>query len=264
MPQLLLKPVSWFKPDPNQPRKDFQEDELRQLGGSLQAGQRQPVLAQPDGTMIDGERRLRAAHLVGLKNLLAMIPDEPLKGNEIRLAQLACSLHRTDLSDPEIYTAAKELMTINAGKWTLSDLAAHLHKGASMVTRIMSVSDICPAAQKAFMAGKFRFGTAYALSKLPVDQQVAHLDSPREKIEAVSRTRRTAHVPAVKLTRVRCPLPQSGVTVVVSGPDIDLPGMIESLSAALDVAKRALRESLDVKTAEKVWLRKSKAAGSAG
>ena len=74
---LQFKPVSWFKVGP-QARKHFEEAELRLLGESLKVKQLQPVLARPDGTLIAGERRLRAAILVGLPELMVIISDEPL------------------------------------------------------------------------------------------------------------------------------------------------------------------------------------------
>jgi hypothetical protein len=58
------KPLTWFKVN-SQVRKVFSEQEFRQLGESLKARQLQPVLALQDGTLIAGERRYRAAQLVG-------------------------------------------------------------------------------------------------------------------------------------------------------------------------------------------------------
>jgi len=74
MPQLATKPLSWFKANP-QVRKAFDDAELRALGESLRVRQLQPVLAKPDGTLIAGERRYRAAKLVGLESLQVIITD---------------------------------------------------------------------------------------------------------------------------------------------------------------------------------------------
>ncbi len=56
---MLKKQLSWFKPDPNQPRKSFDDEaELRALGESMKSiGQLQPVVAKPDGTLLCGGRR---------------------------------------------------------------------------------------------------------------------------------------------------------------------------------------------------------------
>ncbi len=65
MGHLTTKPLSWFKRDPNQPRKSFDEEALRRLAESMKAqGQLQPVGARPNGMLSWGERRLQAASLL--------------------------------------------------------------------------------------------------------------------------------------------------------------------------------------------------------
>lgn len=86
---LITKPLSFFKPDPNQPRSHFTEADLRSLGESmLSLGQLQPVGAKPDGLLLWGERRLRAAQLVGIKELSVIVTERALSESEIRLIQL--------------------------------------------------------------------------------------------------------------------------------------------------------------------------------
>jgi len=96
MATLTNKPLNWFKVTP-QARRHFDEAELRQLGESLKVKQLQPVLARPDGTLIAGERRLRAATLVGLPELIVIISDEPLTATRIKVFQLTENLHRAVL-----------------------------------------------------------------------------------------------------------------------------------------------------------------------
>jgi ParB/RepB/Spo0J family partition protein len=64
MPVVVTKPVGFFHPDPTNPRKDFPEEELRSLGESLKK-QLVPLIARKSGLIVDGERRWRAAKLVG-------------------------------------------------------------------------------------------------------------------------------------------------------------------------------------------------------
>src|SRR5258708_7063798 len=114
MTTLVTKPLAWFKMDPNQPHKQFNEEELRQLAESMKAhGQLQPVLAKPDGNLIAGERRFRAAPMAGMTELRAILTDRPLSDTEIRLIQLTENLQRADITDPELYLACKELTAIN-------------------------------------------------------------------------------------------------------------------------------------------------------
>ena len=77
MKTLTMKPLNWLKVS-RQARRHFDEEELRQLGESLKVKQLQPIVARPDGTIIAGERRYRAAMLVGLKELMVILSEEPL------------------------------------------------------------------------------------------------------------------------------------------------------------------------------------------
>ena len=97
---LTRKPLSWFKIDKNQPRKSFNDAEDHALGESMQhLGQLQPVGAMADGTLLWGERRYRAAQLVGIGELSVIVTDRVLSDTEIRVIQLSENLHRSSLTD---------------------------------------------------------------------------------------------------------------------------------------------------------------------
>ena len=51
------------------------------------------MLAKPDGTIIAGERRYRAAKLVDLPNLMVIVTEEPLTDAEVRAIQLTENIH---------------------------------------------------------------------------------------------------------------------------------------------------------------------------
>jgi ParB/RepB/Spo0J family partition protein len=262
MPQQDCKPLSFFKTNP-QVRKTFDEADLRRLGESLRQKQLQPVLCQPDGTIIAGERRYRAANLVGLATLEAKIADEPLSESQIKIWQLVENMQRADLSGFEKWTGCYELMCANAG-WQMKDLAEALHLDPGMVTRLLSPSKCIEAAQNALRDGKIGISDCYAISKLPAADQPGLLalklsGASRDQLEqAGKKVRKVSTGETIKLARVRIPL-STGTTLVVSGAEMDLDGLIEALSAALDAARKANKDRLDVKTAERVWRDKSKA-----
>ena len=164
MAQLTTKPVGWFKTNP-QARKVFDDKELRLLGESLRHKQLQPVLAKPDGMIIAGERRYRAAKLVDLPSLMVIVTDEPLTDAEVRAIQLTENVHRADLTGFEKWQACKELLELNSG-WQGKDLAEHLHLDPSSVTRLLSPSKCIVEVQDALRDGKIGISDAYALSKL--------------------------------------------------------------------------------------------------
>ena len=98
MSQLMNKPLPWFRIR-NQVRTSFDEAEERSLGESMMAhGQLQPVGAKPDGTILWGERRYRAAQLVGITELSVIITEKPLSDSEVRIIQLTENIQRADLS----------------------------------------------------------------------------------------------------------------------------------------------------------------------
>jgi ParB/RepB/Spo0J family partition protein len=242
MALLATKPISFFKPDPNQPRKHFDEGLLRALGESLIARQNDPVQVKPDGTLIDGERRWRAATLVGLEKLDAIITDTVLTDSQITLVRLTSFFHREDLTAYEKWSACKQILELNPG-WMAKDLAAHLHVDPSMVTRLLSPSKCTPAWQGALKEGKVGISDVYAASKLRESEQADLLalklsGASRDAIEKAGRKKRLADVPAVKVNRVKCQLP-SGVLVVVSGASVSLDESIEALAEASKEMKRA-------------------------
>ena len=262
MTKLEIKPLSWLKPDPDQPRKQFPEDDLRQLGESLRAGQLQPCLCLSDGTIVAGERRWRAANLVGLETLEVKI-IEPKSDTEKRRMQIVENMQRADLSGFEQWMACVELLAGNP-EWTFKELAQCLSLSPSSVTKIMASSKLTLAWREALRDGKVTLSDCYAASRLPDHEQGGLLalklsGASRDDLEKATRKLRGSAAPVARLSRVRCPLAGSTTVVTVTGDDLSLGDLIESMEAALDCAKKASKEKLDIRTAEKVWRDKAKA-----
>jgi ParB family chromosome partitioning protein len=262
MAQLTTKPLSWFKTNP-QVRKTFDEAELRLLGESLRHKQLQPVLAKPDGTIIAGERRYRAAKLADLSNLMVIMTDEPLTDAEVRAIQLTENIHRADLTGHEKWQACKELLELNSG-WQGKDLAEHLHLDPSSVTRLLSPSKCTLAWQDALRDGKVGISDCYAASKLQESEQGGLLalklsGASRDALELQGRKKRAGHAPAVRSSRIKCQL-ASGVSVVVSGSEMTLDEMIDALAEASKEAKKARDQGLDAKTFQNVMRDRARAA----
>lgn len=260
---LSSKPLSWFHPDPKQPRKHFDEGELRLLGESLKVRQNDPVQAKPDGTIIDGERRWRAAKLVGIEKLDVIVTDAALTDTQVNVIRLTSFFHKADLSGYEKWLACADLICANP-TWQIKDMAEALKIDPSSATRYLSPSKCTPEWQNALKAGTVGLSDVYAASKLPQGEQAALLamklnGASRDQLEAAGRKTRTP-ASTVKLARCRVPL-STGTVVVVTGQDMTLEGLIESLGLALDAAKRANKDAIDIKTAERVWRDRAKAAG---
>jgi len=262
MATLQVKPLTWLKPDPKQPRKNFNESDLRQLGESLKVRQIQPVLALPDGTIIAGERRYRAAKLVGLPTLEVIITDKALTDTEIRVIQLTENMQRADLTAFEKWQACAELMCMNP-TWQMKDAADSLKLDPSSITRLLSPSKCTQAWQDALRDGKVGISDCYAASKLPENEQAGLLalklsGASRDAIEQEGRKKRNGKATAVRLSRVKIAMPQ-GATVVISGNELSMPEVVELLSETLKEARKAA-EQYDVKTWQAMMKDRAKAA----
>jgi len=265
MPQLEKQPLKWFKVA-SQARKHFDESELRQLGESLKVRQLQPVVARQDGLLIAGERRLRAASLVGLAELQVVISEDPLTESELRILQLTENLHRADLRDGEKWQACEELLRLNPD-WSNKDLAAHLKLGESTVTKYLAAGRCIPEVQEALEAGRIGITTCYEISRAPKEQQAELLrlklaGTSRDALADRVRKQKQQSVPQVRVKRITCALP-SGVNVVISGQEITLDELIDSLGEAQKEARKAREQGLDAKTFSAVMKDKAKKAAGA-
>ena len=105
-------PLEKIAPNPDQPRKHFEQEALEELAASLKAlGLVQPITVQalPSGSyqIISGERRWKAAQMAGLKTLPAYIrTTQPSELLELALIE---NIQREDLNAIEVALAYQQL-----------------------------------------------------------------------------------------------------------------------------------------------------------
>lgn len=265
------KPPEWFQDGQNSRDTIVVDDAIKELCYSLVAnGFLQSVGAidhGDHGEQLYGFRRM-AAFRWGLSQKLAMPSQIPanlyppsLLVTQRRIITATENLQRQDLSDPETFRLCKELMTLNPD-WARQDLGKHLNKSASMVTQCLSPDDLIPEALEAFLAGKFGFGKAYAIARSP-NQMKTYLKviggASRDAALGECRKQRNGSAPAVRVSKIKCPLP-SGIVITASGADLSLDDFIEALGIAIKEAKKALDQGLDSKTFAAVVRDKAKAS----
>ncbi len=253
------KPPDWFIL-PEQVRlatsEAFSEAELRPLGESLKVRQLAPVGAQLDGTLLWGFRRVRAALLVKIKQLATIITDEKLTESEIKMIQLTENMARMNLSGFEQFKACEELMRLNPS-WTAKDLAAHLHKDNSLITRIMAPSKCIPDVQEALKQGRISLAHCYAISQYPIGAEqhqgleMAIAGCPREQIDSARRARNGANGEKIRVSRIKIEL-KSGVTVIFAGKDISLDDAILAAPEAAALMKKGQANGYTAKTISKM------------
>lgn len=133
--QIFLIPQEQIVPNPNQPRKRFDYDELEGLAQSIrQNGILQPITVRPteENTfeLITGERRLRAARLVGLTKIPAIVTETDDKNSAV--FSLIENLQRQDLDFFEEAEAIDRL--ISDYGMSRDELAKKLGKAQSTIS----------------------------------------------------------------------------------------------------------------------------------
>ncbi len=110
---LKTLPVSRIAPNPHQPRKEFNQEKLKELAESLKGqGVLQPILVKRDGDgyiLVAGERRFRAAKMANLENVPALILDNIDETKMLELALIE-NIQREDLNPIETARAYESLL----------------------------------------------------------------------------------------------------------------------------------------------------------
>lgn len=159
--------------NPNQPRKKFDEQGLKDLSDSIrQHGVIMPIVVNDnkDGTymIIAGERRFRASKLAGLKTIPVVIRN--YSDREISEISLIENLQREDLNPIEAATAMKQLMTEH--KLTQDELAERLGKSRPAIANTLRLLNLCPEVTALVSEGKLSAGHARTIVALPADKQI--------------------------------------------------------------------------------------------
>ena len=161
-------PTTHIRPNPNQPRKSFDEETLAALAASVASmGVIQPILVREDEEgqyeIIAGERRWRAARRVGLDFIPAIVQSVDAK---VSIEQaLVENLHREDLNPIEEATAYQSL--VEEFGFTHESLASRIGKSRAVVTNALRLLQLPAAAQRLLIERRISAGHARALLSTP-------------------------------------------------------------------------------------------------
>lgn len=143
-------PLDRIQPNPEQPRRYFDEETLKELADSIrERGLLQPVIVQRDGEsgyrLIAGERRYRASRMAGLAAVPALVrDDDPL---EVAMIE---NLQREDLTPLEAAHAMAGL--IRERGYTHADLAGLVHKSRPYVSNTLALLKLPKEIQEEYNA----------------------------------------------------------------------------------------------------------------
>ncbi len=165
--------LSKITANPNQPRKNFDEQALRELAESIKRhGVIMPIVVNDNGDgsymIIAGERRFRASKLAGKQTIPVVIRN--YSEREIKEISLIENLQREDLNPIEAATAMKQLMIDY--KLTQDELAERIGKSRPAIANTLRLLNLCPEVMGLVSDGKLSAGHARTIVMLPAEDQI--------------------------------------------------------------------------------------------
>ena len=168
-------PVNDIRPNPYQPRKNFDKEALDELATSIRNyGVFQPIIVKKSikgYDLVAGERRLRASKLAGLETIPSIVKD--FSDEEMREIALLENLQRENLTSIELAWAYKGIIeSLNIRQ---EDLAAKIGKSRSHVTNTLGLLRLPDDVQDMVRENKISMGHARVLSKIEDNDKVEEL-----------------------------------------------------------------------------------------
>jgi ParB family chromosome partitioning protein len=166
--------ISLIDPNPNQPRREFDQEALQELANSIrELGIIQPITLRMVGNryqIIAGERRWRASQLAGLQKIPAYIVDVEDQG--VMEMALVENIQREDLNAIEIALAYQHLA--EATGMTQAKISDRVGKSRAAVTNYLRLLKLPAQVQMALKNHEIEMGHARALLAI---------DSPSQQIK---------------------------------------------------------------------------------
>ena len=182
--------ITSLKPNKFQPRKVFNEDELRELSTSIKEyGILQPIIVRKTieistFEIIAGERRFRAAQMVGLQTVPVIVKD--FNDEDTLCLALIENVQRSDLSVIEEAEAYNSL--INDFHYTQQDISDFVGKSRSHIANLIRLLDLPDKVKEMLYNKEISMGHARALincdkaveiAKIVIDNQLSVRDTEK-------------------------------------------------------------------------------------
>jgi ParB family chromosome partitioning protein len=154
--------VARIDPNPDQPRRDFDEGALAELARSIgEHGVLQPIVVRRAGEryeLVMGERRFRASRKAGLERVPAVVLEvAPADRLELAIVE---NVQREDLNPMELAHAYQALAS--AGH-TQEEIGRKVSKDRSSIANQLRLLELSPAIQADVEGGRLAMGHAKAL-----------------------------------------------------------------------------------------------------
>ncbi len=167
-----MMPVHKVEPNPDQPRRDFDEEELQALSESIAIhGVIQPLTVRETAAgyyqIIAGERRWRAARMANLSEVpVVVVEADDKKAMELALIE---NLQRQDLNPVEEALGYRSLMSDYG--LTQEEAAQRVGKSRPAVANALRLLGLCPEVLEMVRIGKLSAGHARAVLTLKIGKK---------------------------------------------------------------------------------------------
>ncbi len=214
----LVVPIEQVQPNPDQPRRTFAEDALKELAASIaEKGIIQPLIVRqsPADTdlyeIVAGERRWRAAQMAKLHDIPVLLRD--YDDTEVLEIAIIENIQRADLNPVDEAAGYKQLM--DRFGHTQDKLASALGKSRSHIANLLRLLNLPEEVQNYLISGQLSAGHARAL--VGHDQAVALAREVIQRNLSVRETEQLAKKgPAIKKRAVPgAPVPKDADTVQI-------------------------------------------------
>lgn len=178
-----LVPIDRIRPNPNQPRRAFDDRDLQDLAASIrERGVIQPILLRPHPDepdafqIVAGERRWRAAQIAAIHELPAVV--RALDDAEMLELAIIENVQRADLNPVEEALGYRQLM--DRFGHTQERLAETLGKSRSHIANVLRLLALPEAVLDLLRGGRLTAGHARALITAPDPAALARVVVERD------------------------------------------------------------------------------------
>lgn len=206
-------------------------------------------------TVIDGFRRLRAAELIKLGEIPAIIEERELSDGEVLHQQLIGNVQRSELTPSERARGLRQLIQVTG--WQVAEAAAKCGLSNGTVTKLLTILQKLPESILAQVdAGQIPLTAGYQLARIADPAKQAELAQrfvegtlTRDTLVASLKSDKKAQgkKKRSKAKRITVPLAR-GESVTVASPQLSLERVIEVVGELLNKAREAHARGIELKT----------------
>jgi ParB family chromosome partitioning protein len=180
--QIQNLPLGKIKPDPEQPRKTFNEDALKQLSESIEKhGVLQPITVRQLNdhyVIVMGERRYRASNLAGKKTIPCIV--RTYKNNDVLEVQIIENLQRQDVEPTE----EAEAIAYLSEKYAPTEIAKRLGRTDNFIRQRLKLAGLIDGFKHFVRNGEMTISLGVGVALFEPEEQLMMLETMGEDFNA--------------------------------------------------------------------------------